>query len=264
MLPGFGDAVKERAVAVSVTEMTMDKTSIGTRMKRYELVCRHKLTPRTPAIIRVDGKAFHTLTKGCNKPFDEGIGNAMDSAAVALMSEVQNARLAYVQSDEISILMIDYNTLYSQPWYDGTIEKICSVAASVASVAFTLTYAQYTVQEDGKVRVPAIKRALFDARVFCLPESEVCNYFIFRQQDATRNAIQMVGQTYFSHKQLHGKSCDDIQELMFQKGINFNDYSPYWKRGRVVDLPGPARTDDIPIFSQDRSFIEKYLTVEES
>lgn len=251
----------------------MDKTSLGDRMKKYEGVTRGVLLPRTPAIIRVDGKAFHTLTKGAEKPFDATIAEAMDAAAIALMRQVQNARVAYVQSDEISILMIDYNTLQSQPWMSGGIQKIASVSASIAGVEFTLALAHRqnlasTTQshismtcEDGKYG-PELKHAYFDGRVFNVPEAEVCNYFIWRQQDATRNAIQMVGQTYFSHKQLQGKSCDNIQEMLFQEhGINFNDYAPYWKRGRVFYRD--SQDSVIPIFTQDREFIEKHLVTEE-
>ena len=235
---------------------------LGIRMKGYEHVTRTKLLPRTPAIVRVDGKAFHSFTRGCTKPFDKNIGNAMDSAAVALMSEVQNARLAYVQSDEISVLMVDFATLYTQPWLGGNIQKMCSVAGSIAAVAFTIAYANHTLDRGG-IQMRDIKRAHFDGRVFMLPESEVCNYFLWRMQDATRNAIQMVARAHFSHKECHKLSCDQLQEKLFQeRQINFNDTETRWKRGRVIAASG-AIDNEIPIFTQDREYIEKFLSTEE-
>ncbi len=227
----------------------MDKTSLGDRMKdRYENIYRHRVITRMPIIIRVDGKAFHTLTRGADKPFDNRVANSMDVAAQTLMKEIQGARIAYVQSDEISVLIIGYNTYASEAFFNGNIQKMVSVAASIAGVEFSLAYG---------------KKGYFDGRVFNVPESEVCNAFLFRQQDATRNAIQMVGQAHFSHKQLHCKSCDDIQEMLFQeKGVNFNDVEPYWKRGRVVLKDGTINRD-IPIFSQSRPFIEQHLRIDE-
>jgi len=184
----------------------------------------------------------------------------MYSAAYSLLREVQNARFAYVQSDEISLLLIDYNTFNSQQYFDGNLQKMVSVAASVASV-------QFTIQWDEIERTPEIEQdirpAYFDGRAFILPESEVCNYFIWRQQDCTRNAVQMVARAHFSHKQCHKKSCNELQEMLFQeKGINFNDTETRWKRGRVVLSDGTV-DDEIPLFTHDRQYIEKFLEIEE-
>jgi len=123
-----------------------------------------------------------------------------------------------------------------------------SISAAVAATNFTLCWGKN-------------EPVYFDSRVFILPENEVVNYFIWRQQDCTRNSIQMVAQSMFSHKELHGKSCGDLQEMMFQKGTNWNEFKAYWKRGRVVTKQGVD--ENIPVFSQDRAYIEKFMEVEE-
>lgn len=221
------------------------KDSFGDRMKRYEDMTRIKLMPRMPAIIRLDGRAFHTLTRNCVKPFDHEFMQAMQQTAITLVEEVQNVRLAYVQSDEISLLLVDYNKYDSQQWFDGNISKILSISASIASVAFSKSF---------------VKTGYFDSRVFTLPEHEVVNYFIWRQQDATRNSINTVAQSLYSPKQLHGVSCKQAQEMISQNGLNWNDFPTVAKRGSCVY---PWGLDfEIPVFTQDRSYIEKFLEIE--
>jgi tRNA(His) 5'-end guanylyltransferase len=221
---------------------------LGDRMKLFENAYRIYLPPRMPIIIRVDGKAFHTLTRGCEKPFDAMFAATMDSTATALLEEVQDARMAYVQSDEVSLLLIGYNTFASEHWFSNNLQKMVSISAAVAAATFTMCW--------GKEQP-----ACFDSRVFILPENEVCNYMLWRQQDATRNSIQMVAQSMYSHKQLLGKNCNELQEMVFQKGINWNDYEPYWKRGRVITKEGIDR--NIPIFTEDRQYIERFMEIEE-
>lgn len=231
--------------------------AIDDRMKEYEAVSDYRLPKRMPLIIRVDGKAFHTLLRKAEKPFDPLVIHAMQQTAMELCRQVAGTRLAYTQSDEISLVVRDDNTLATEPWLDKRIQKMCSIAASIAAVTFTTEWRLHGHSNY----------AYFDARCFVLPEQEVINYLIWRQQDATRNAIQMVGQAHFSAKQLHGKNCNQIQEMLFQeRGVNFNDLSTACKRGstiikicRVVD--GVERTmwhQDtlIPIFTKDRLYIE--------
>ena len=219
---------------------------LGDRMKLFEDAHRIHLPPRMPIIIRVDGKAFHTLTRGCNKPFDDGIASAIDAAAIKLLEVVQTSRMAFAQSDEISLLLINYNRQDSEPWFDNNLQKMVSVSAAAASVGFTAAWSE---------------PALFDSRAFVLTPQEVANYFLWRQQDSTRNSIHMVARSLYSHNQLVGKNVSEMQEMIFQKGINWNDYEPYWKRGRVITKEGVDR--NIPIFSEDRQYIEKFLVVEE-
>jgi len=231
------------------------KDSLGDRMKGYENVTRTFLTGRMPCIIRIDGKAFHTLTKGLKKPFDKDFADAMLATTRDLCDEIQGAALAYWQSDEISILLIDYLRLTSQSWFDKNIQKMVSVSASIATASFN-SWFQFPDTCNS--------RATFDSRVFTLPREEVCNYFLWRQQDATRNSINSVGQAYFSHKQLHGKNTDQVQDMLFkEKGINWNDLPVIEKRGAcIVKQEGGWIVDrEIPIFSQDREYVNKFVNI---
>ncbi len=226
--------------------------NLSERIKRYEDTYRAVLPFRMPVIVRVDGRAFHTMTRGCEKPFDSGLAAAMDVTAAALLSGIQSARFAYVQSDEISVLMIDYNRFGSQPWFDGCVSKIISIAASIASVTFT--------REWGRP-------AHFDARAFAIPERDVRNYFVSRQLDATRNSIQMATRALYSHKQCHGKNTNEMQEMMHDKGVNWNDYPSRWKRGRGLEVANELHSGgfciEVPIFSKAPEFFDPYLAIEE-
>ena len=219
---------------------------LAERMIRYEDTYRQVLPFRMPVIVRVDGKAFHSLTRGCDVPFDIRLGHAMDWVANQLLAQMQNARMAYVQSDEVSVLMVDYNRFGSQPWFGGVLQKIVSVSASIAAVSFTEAWG---------------RAAYFDSRAFAIPERDVANYFVYRQQDATRNSIQMATRALYSHKQVHGKNTDEMQEMMYAKGVNWNDYSAYWKRGRVVTLEGVDA--GVPIFAKDPAYLAGFLAVEQ-
>ena len=221
---------------------------LGTRMKEfYEQVPKFRLTRRIPVAIRLDGKAFHTFTRGFEKPFDEVLGRAMRETMKYLCENIQGCVLGYTQSDEITLILIDYKKLTSSAWFDYEIQKMCSVAASMATVAFNKFFTEfaYEVRPDG-VRLPdpqeadyksilykaVEKGAMFDARVFNIPKEEVANLIYWRQLDATRNSIQMVGQANFSHKELQNKSCNQIQDMLFQeRDINWNDFPTHLKRG---------------------------------
>ena len=265
--------------------------SLGDRMKGYENISRIYLPRRLPVIIRVDGRAFHTLTRGLKKPFDAPLASAMRVAALSLCKEISGAKLAYVQSDEISVLVTNDDRIETQPWFDNNLQKLVSLSASIASVSFTAAIKQeatnawvYATQDDECAYAQALENmvfhAIFDARAFVLPSEEVCNYFIWRQQDATRNSIQMVAQSLYSHKALQNKNSDELQEMIFQKGINWNDYETRYKRGvclikkprivsSTVDLCSKeiepvirnqwTLDDDIPIFTKDRDYIERWL-----
>lgn len=234
----------------------MNKDTLGDRMKRlYENITRNLLQVRTYTIIRIDGKAFHTYTRGLKSPFDEQLVLDMDETACYLCKNIQGAKFAYVQSDEISILLTDFDSLTSQAWFDGNIQKMVSIGASLATAIFNQL-------RPGKL-------AHFDARVFQISDkTEVENYFIWRQQDCTRNSISSVAQSLYSAKQLHGKSTNVMQEMIFQKGINWNDYDTKLKRGRIItkeyfEKQGAMRSTWISIgaeiFTQERWFIEKLI-----
>jgi tRNA(His) 5'-end guanylyltransferase len=201
---------------------------------------------RTPVAIRIDGKAFHTFTRGFAKPFDEVLGNAMVRTMEHLCKNIQGCVFGYTQSDEITLLLIDYQTFETDAWFDYEVQKMCSITASMATLAFNTFFENevdkfyynhvkpgdplveyYQVYRDAQY-----KGAMFDARCFNIPKEEACNLIYWRQLDATRNSIQMVGQANFSHKELQGKSCNDIQDMLHeQRGINWNEYPIRWKRG---------------------------------
>lgn len=238
-----------------------DKTSLGDRMKaNYENRTKQFLTRRCPTIIRLDGKAFHTYTRGLDKPFDEGLIEDMQKTTIKLCEEIQGCVLGYTQSDEITLVLNDYSDLRTEAWFDYNIQKIVSVAASIATAEFNKLRLQRTFNDMEKlgrfssptlgvdnpnsmmflrdmyeVNIKEQKLAQFDARVFQIPEKEeVVNCLIWRQQDAERNSIQMLAQSLYSHKELQNKNTSELQEMCFQKGYNWNDLEFSKKRGSLV------------------------------
>jgi len=228
-------------------------------MKGYEFTSKSKVLRRTPVIIRLDGKAFHTWTKQLRnndesldtEPFSRIMHHAMKTTTEYLMDNIQNAVVAYSQSDEISILLNDSKRLNTDQWFGGGIQKMASISASMATVAFNA---------NESVRFHDFAPALFDARVFNVPREEVSNYFLWRQQDPTRNSVQMLGQFHFSHKEMQNKNVSQVQDmLMLQKGVNWNDIDTWKKRGFCVT--GEGYDNEIPIFSyiSGRFFINQFL-----
>lgn len=273
------------------------KDSLGDRMKRYEGVSRNFLTRRIPVIIRLDGKAFHTFTKGMKKPFDRILMGTMQDTMKYLCESIQGCVFGYTQSDEITLVLTDYATVATDAWFGYNVQKMTSIAASMATLAFNKCFTdvveaalQYYDMEssiqgaldfDYSVYEDKFWRALFDARVFSIPKDEVCNCLVWRQQDATRNSIEAVGQANFSHKELHCKSCNDIQEMLWsQKGINWNDFPIDCKRGsccyrteKTLPMQDPRAPEkeimvsrriwvvdqEPPIFTQNREYVERWL-----
>lgn len=256
------------------------KDSLGDRMKTFEDAYRTHLPIRMPVIIRVDGKAFHTYTKSCKRPVDQGLVKCMDQTAIELCKQVQGCQVAYVQSDEISLLLTNYQTLDTQCWFENNIQKMVSVSAGIASATFTFN--SWRIWMGGvaaPVGLESIKPAYFDSRVWVLPKEEVVNYFLWRQQDATRNSVQMLARYFYSHKECTDKNNSELQEMCFQKGSNWNDVPTSQKRGRCIvkkTVPGTAvnkktgetvtfdRSEwtvdtEIPVFSQDRSYIDNLV-----
>jgi tRNA(His) 5'-end guanylyltransferase len=274
------------------------KDELGDRMKSfYEDRTRTKLPRRSYTIIRIDGKAFHTYTKGLERPFDMWLMEDMDATAAYLCKNIQGAKFAYVQSDEISILITDFDDLGTHAWFDNNLQKMASVSASMATAEFNRlrlmrgfgNYEQTPMQ--GRAVISQFNMAQFDARVFQIPfAAEVENYFIWRQQDATRNSISSAAQSLYSPKELNGVKTDGMQEMLFQKGINWNNYSPREKRGSLIrkverkfiksdSIKAVAKTpntqviDDkhiftrskweadpeTPIFTQDREYLRSFF-----
>lgn len=291
----------------------MDKSSLAKRMKQYESVSKTTLVRRMPVIIRLDGRSFHTFTKGFKKPFDEVLVKSMQETMKYLCENIQGCVLGYTQSDEITLVLVDYQTLDSQPWFDNEIQKMCSISASMATMIFNKYFSKYAnlkarqiesekfycgINDDTEEFIKKCKEyrkladtyrksiengAMFDARCFNIPKEEVTNNIYWRQLDATRNSIQMVGQANFSHKELQNKSCNQIQDILFtQKGINWNDIPTHLKRGSCcvkenyifenANEKGDSCTErsrwiidkEIPIFKgENREYIDSLVYVGE-
>lgn len=273
---------------------------LGKRMKEYyESIPKTKLMRRTPVAIRIDGKAFHTFTRGFKKPFDEILIKSMQETMKYLCENIQGCVLGYTQSDEITLILVDYKNLNSSAWFDYEVQKMCSIAASMATMKFNKVfednvynaYPLHAINEENAELVSTYhnaihKGAMFDARCFNIPKEEATNLIYWRQLDATRNSIQMVGQANFSHKELQNKPCNMIQDmLMTEKGINWNNYPTHQKRGSCcikmyqIDegswqshaedklMPnGRTRWDidtEIPIFKDEfRSYVERLINFE--
>lgn len=252
-----------------------DKDSLGDRMKGYESVPRIRLVPRMPVLLRLDGKAFHTLTRGIEKPVDLGFYKSMLAAATELCEQIQGCQIAYMQSDEITLLLVDYQTLQTQGWFEYEVQKMCSVAASIATHAFAEAFRGWHPDRYDNAR------PYFDCRAWNIPREEVVNCFVWRQQDATRNSIQGLAQAHFSHKELHQKDQPAMMDmLMLGKGVNWNDCPVPQKRGVCVvkeqyevDMQGAVgrcwRTrwiidEAIPIFTQDRNYIQRLVDIGDS
>lgn len=250
--------------------------ALGTRMKEnYELRTRTLLPRRTWTVIRLDGKAFHTYTRGLERPWDHRLAEDMARTAEFLCEQIQGCRLAYTQSDEITLVLTDFASPQTQAWLDGNVQKIVSISASMAT-------AQFNTLRPGAAGFPL---AFFDSRAFTIPDPvEVRNMLIWRQLDATRNSISMAAQAQFSHKELHGKDGNQMQEMLFaQKGINWNEYPEKFKRGTLVrqvtkrvwgtytdkrtgelrPIPDVERRfweiEAAPIFTQDRTILPEVL-----
>mgnify|MGYP001583062314 CR=1 FL=1 len=222
----------------------MENTSLGDRMKRYEGVTDTALVRRCPVIGRVDGKAFHTLTKGLSKPWDAGFVQAMQLTAQHLAGSIQGCVLAYVYSDEISLLLTDYEQINTDAWFGYRLQKMCSIASAEASVFFS--------QQFGR-------KGLFDARFFNLPENDVVNYFVWRQQDCVRNSVSSLAQSLYSHQDLLGKDSASQHDMMMAKGTNWNFVPTHLKRGSTV--VGGQLNLEPPTFTANREYITSLLPV---
>lgn len=268
---------------------------IGRRMKEYyEQIPKIKLVRRMPVIIRIDGRSFHSFTKNFVRPFDDVLIKSMQETMKHLCENIQGCVLGYQQSDEISLVLVDYKSLNSSAFFDYEVQKICSITASMATMAFNKYYKQniqvynlpssidFMPKEKQEIFInqhrtyfSKIDSAMFDSRCFNVPKEEVTNYFYWRQLDAIRNSIQMVGQANFTHKELQNKSCRNIEDMLLgQKGINWNDLPIYQQRGcccikEEYKNENIVRTHwvvdkEIPLFKEEgREYIDKLIYVGE-
>lgn len=284
------------------------KDDLGMRMKEfYEKPYKSKLTRRTPVAIRIDGKAFHTFTRGFVKPFDKVLMTAMQRTMEYLCKNIQGCVFGYTQSDEITIILIDYQKFASSAWFDYEVQKMCSISASMATMAFNKFFDQEVDKwgyetfgwewYEGGTNDPEVanspewklseiyskaieKGAMFDSRCFNIPKEEVANLIYWRQLDAARNSVQMVGQANFSHSELQGKTCNMIQDMLLtQKDINWNNFPIDCKRGAACIYDNYQNPDSItdgdiikgwridremPMIKDEyRKYVEKYIYVGE-
>lgn len=260
--------------------------ALGSRMKQYENCYRLHLPRRQAVIVRIDGRAFHTFTKGFARPYDEVFASTMWETAKKLCENISGVRFAYTQSDEISLVLVDYENINTEPWFGNNLQKIVSISASMATYYFERIFLDMIVDKDGlNAHVDAFnyKPCFFDSRAFIIPREEVVNYFYWRQTDTIRNSIQLLGQANFSHNQLQGKNCDEIQEMLWQEhSINWSK-EPEWFKNGVAIYKKPMKVThiapndtvvtvernkwfidkNIPIFTQDRNFINKHIEFKE-
>lgn len=217
---------------------------LGDRMKGYEALHRTVLPRRAYTLLRLDGRAFHTYLRDADKPFDMQFVADMQAVAEALCGEIGGAVFAYTQSDEISLLITDFDSVRTQPWFGGVTAKVLSVSASLATAVLN-------TRRPGRL-------ALFDARVFTLPDPvEVANYFLWRQRDAVRNSLSMAARTHFSQKRLHRVGGNEVEGLLrSEAGVHWNDYPATCKRGSVT----VRCTGELPVEYVDRRTNESVRT----
>ena len=199
----------------------MKNDPMGDRFKRYEAVTQQLLPRRTYTIIRVDGKAFHTVLSRAEKPFDAKVAEAMDQAAKSLVNAIQGAFLAYTQSDEISVVIYDFANIETQAWFDGNVQKMVSISAAIATRTFGLWW------PGGP--------ALFDSRVFTIPDPvEVANYLIWRQRDCVRNAILGLAQAKFGPARIHGVDTTNLLHMLDDEGIHWAEMPGRFTHGALA------------------------------
>lgn len=197
------------------------KTNIGERIKRYEQAYNHSLTPRSVLMIRVDGRAFHTYCRGRNRPFDDELIEGMATAARKTAREMQGFKLAYIQSDEATFMLTDFDTHETQGWFNYELNKIVSISAS----AFTAYFNQFMGVDEV---------AMFDSRAFIVPVDDAPNVFVWRQRDWERNSLQMLARSHYSQPDLENKNTADLHELLFKEGVNWANLESKYKNGTFI------------------------------
>jgi len=232
--------------------------SLGDRIKRYENVFDFYAVRRIPLMIRVDGKAFHTFTRGFDKPFDKDLMDAMVTTAIQVAGEMQGFKVAYIQSDEVTFCLTDYDKLETEGWFNYRLSKINSITASMMTAFFN---------QNLKAEKLGDKIAFFDSRTFNIPKNEVVNAFLWRAKDWERNSLQMYARSFFSHKQMHQKGKSDIHEMLHNIDKNWAaDLSDIERNGTFLIKNEESekskiiiRTDILPNFQSIDSAIGRFF-----
>lgn len=247
----------------------MKNDSLGSRMKRYEAASRFQLTRRVPCILRLDQRAGHTFTRGLVKPHDEVYMKSMQETMQYLCKNIQGCVFGYTQSDEITLVLVDYKEIDTDAFFDYVVQKVTSIASSMCTRIFNKRFVEnadnkYLFTDKYYFYYRKFWEAEFDCRIFNIPKEDVCNCILWRQQDAERNSIQGLAQSLFSHKQLNGLSCNKLQDKMFtEKGINWSELPSSKKRGSACkkNIEGKWVIDtDMPILKgDDRQYVEELI-----
>ncbi len=258
---------------------------MGDRFKAYENCYRIYLPKRQVVVVRIDGRAFHSFTKGFARPYDTIFADAMQQTALNLAENISGCKFVYTQSDEITLILTDYDNINTEPWFGNNLQKIVSVSAAMATYFFRQNFLSNIVsrQEDANeqahFKAYGEKLCVFDSRAFIIPREEVVNCLYWRQTDCIRNSIQLLGQANFSHNQLQGKNCNEIQEMLWQeKNINWAKEPNWFKNGTAIykkpmkiehSLPDGTVAivernkwfidKNTPIFTKNREYVEKHL-----
>lgn len=258
----------------------MIQSDLGERMKAYEAVSDARLTALTPVIIRVDGRAFHTITAKIEKPFDRLFMRVMDHTALELCRQIPNCRFGYVQSDEISLVLLE-PSVHAQQWFNGRLQKIQSLAASIASTEFRMHLLEIlNITKENSAEwnpyIPLVRNALFDCRAFNVPERDVCNYFIWRQKDCRRNCVLSLAQHRIGKKKIHGMGVSALMTRLYSEGCSEADIPSF--NGRVcireeTELQRPDGSvftrmkwvldESVPLFQDDRGYVERHMEISE-
>jgi tRNA(His) guanylyltransferase len=233
-----------------------DTPSLTTRMKGYEDAFRYYFTKRTPLIVRLDGKSFSTWTKPL-ETFDMRMSNWMQEAVKYAMAEIQGCVFAFSVSDEISLFLRDWDKLTTCAWFDNNLQKIASVSASLVTAKFNETV------KDSGYRLNNGKLATFDSRAFTLPKDEVVNYFIWRQHEGIRNSVQMLGQELFGHAAIKGMNNNEVKrKIEIEKPEqSWDKLDPIFRHGFAIRKDEDAITTSVPLFKEDRQYIEDLIYV---
>lgn len=255
----------------------MRKSNLGNRMKEYENVSKTKLIKRMPVIIRLDGQAFHTFTKGFNKPFDKILIKTMQETTKYLCENIQNCVFGYTQSDEITLVLVDYHDINVSTYFDNEVQKLCSITASMATMffnkIFTILVTEYILLHPNSklnnIYTRKLNKAIFDSRCFNIPVDEVTNLIYWRQLDAITNSILSVGQANFSSQELQYKSCNEIKQMLKQKNINWDRLPVHYQRGtafKKVELScnkyGWIIDKEMPVLYGDkREYLENIIAM---
>ncbi|MBO5388427.1 MAG: tRNA(His) guanylyltransferase Thg1 family protein [Lachnospiraceae bacterium] len=265
---------------------------LDARMKRYEEVSKNYLTRRIPVILRLDGRCFHKFTEGMIRPFDDKILlQAMRNSMLRMCEEIPGCVMGYHQSDEVTLVLVDYQSNDTYAWFEYNVQKLTSNAASMMTGFFMEEFndivsnineqavldlshgrtVDYYPENFGEAYLNKVFKARFDCKAFNIPKDEVVNNLIWRQQDATRNSLSQLAHSEFSYDELHKKKNSEIQDmLVLQRGINWNNLPTRLKRGTTCikepDSRGKLRWKldyEPPIFTKDREYINSRIYIED-